>query len=174
MKRGTEDVRLPSSGHKNIVRVDHPAKNQFGWFVRVQFSGQRRSKFFADAAFESKQKALDAAIAFRSECETDLGRPRTDRSISSRTARNTSGIVGVRRAVKRDVRADGTENVREYYEASWSPRPRKLVRKFFSISELGERRARLAACRWRREREREAFGKPITANWAESVTSIIS
>ena len=38
-----------------------------GWNVRMTVSGKRRSRFFADAKYDGKKKALAAAKAYRDE-----------------------------------------------------------------------------------------------------------
>jgi hypothetical protein len=61
-----------------ISRVERPTKHTFGWFVRVQFGNQVRSKFFSDRTHGGRDAALEQAIRFRDRAERDLGKPRTD------------------------------------------------------------------------------------------------
>lgn len=162
------------SGHKGVSRIDQVSKNHHGWYVRVRYNGTTVSKFFRDGLYGNRDKALKAAVAFRNETEKELGKPRTDRTILPMTTRNTSGVVGVRRRVRGRKPVNGEQSFAAYYEACWSPRPGKLQRKLFSVDQLGERGAFLAACAFRREREREMLGGEIRANWAAAAAKILS
>lgn len=90
---------MAKSGHKGICRIDQPPRNTFGWYVRVTFNQTTRRKFFSDKASGSKRKALEAAIKYRNEVEKEVGRPRTDRLVSSGSGRNESGVTGVVSAI---------------------------------------------------------------------------
>ncbi len=160
---------MAKSGHKGISRIDQETRNHHGWYVRVTFGGNKHSKFFSDSKHGGSKPALDAAVAHRDQIEREFGKPRTDRQVAPKTARNTSGVVGVRRRSRRLVDGDG---LREYFEVSWNPWPGKVCRKMFSISELGERQAFLQACAFRRQKERETFGGEVKGNWAGSLSTI--
>ena len=165
---------MAKSGHKGISRIDQEARKHYGWYVRVTFGGQKHAKFFSDAKHGGKLAALDAAVEHRNQIEREFGKPRTDRQVAPKTARNTSGVVGVRRR-QRALAGDGpTREVREYYEVSWNPWPGKVCRKMFSITELGERQAFLAACAFRRKKERETFGAEVKGNWVGSLAAVLS
>jgi hypothetical protein len=162
---------MAKSGHKGISRIDQEARNHHGWYVRVSFGGQKHSKFFSDGKNGGKAAALEAAIAHRDKIERQFGKPRTDRLVAPKTGRNTSGVVGVRRR-QRSLVTEG--EVREYFEVSWNPWPGKVCRKMFSITELGERQAFLAACSFRRQKEREMFGAEVKGNWVDSLATVLS
>src|SRR5262245_52059340 len=67
--------------HKNLTRIDHPAKRTHGYFVRIQWKGERRAKFFSDGVYGDRLAALDAALEWRNATEAELGKPRTDRQV---------------------------------------------------------------------------------------------
>lgn len=166
---------MAKSGYKGISRIDQPSKNHHGWYVRVTFGAERRSKFFSDVKHGGRENALKAAVEHRDALERELGKPRTDRQIAPKTVRNSSGVVGVRRRTRKLAGGgEGKENLREYYEVSWTPWPGKVCRKMFSITEMGERRAFLAACAFRRQKERETLGGEIKGNWVGSLSTILT
>ncbi len=145
-------LRPKTTKHKGITRIDHPAKRTFGYFVRVTWNKQRRSKFFSDSVYGDRLAALSAALEWRNEAERELGKPRTERQVIG-VSRTSTGIVGVRRTVK-----DG----REVYEATWREGGR-IRRTSYSIAKHGERRAlslaRRARERYERIRQRAPAGE---------------
>jgi hypothetical protein len=136
--------------HKNITRIDHPDKHTFGYFVRIQWNGERRAKFFSDKAYGDRLAALDAALEWRNKTEKELGKPRTERQVVGKT-RSSSGVVGVRKR---------KEGHTEYYEATWVSTVGKLHRTRFSISKYGEKRALQMARRVRQLGERQRHHTP--------------
>jgi hypothetical protein len=162
---------MAKSGHKGISRIDQEDRNHHGWYVRVSFGGQKHAKFFSDAKHGGGESALVAAVAHRDQIEKEFGKPRTERQVAPKTARNTSGVVGVRRRTRTVARG---EEIREYYEVSWNPWPGKVCRKMFSITHLGDRQAFLAACAFRRQKERETFGGEVKGNWVASLPTILA
>lgn len=163
------------SGYKGVSRIDQAAKNHHGWYVRVRHDGVTDSRFFNDSKHGGKRKALAAAVAYRDAAEKAIGKPRTDRTILPMTARNTSGVVGVRRRER--ARRPGSKvsaAPAAYYEACWSPAPGKLSRKLFSVEKLGERDAFLAACAHRRQMERDLLGSELKENWAAAAPTILA
>lgn len=142
-------LRPKTTKHKGITRIDHPAKRTFGYFVRVTWNKQRRSKFFSDSVYGDRLAALGAALEWRNEAERELGKPRTERQVIG-VSRTSTGIVGVRRTVK-----DG----REVYEATWRDGNR-IRRTSYSIAKHGERRALALARRAREKYERQRQRTP--------------
>ena len=142
-------LRPKTTKHKGITRIDHPAKRTFGYFVRVTWNKQRRSKFFSDSVYGDRLAALGAALDWRNEAERELGKPRTERQVIG-VSRTTTGIVGVRRTVK-----DG----REVYEATWREGNR-IRRTSYSIAKHGERRALSLARRAREKYEKARHRMP--------------
>lgn len=142
-------LRPKTTKHKGITRIDHPTKRTFGYFVRVTWNKQRRSKFFSDSVYGDRLAALAAAIEWRNATERELGKPRTERQVIG-VARTSTGIVGVRRTIK-----DG----REVYEATWRDGNR-IRRTSYSIAKHGERRALALARRAREKYERQRQRTP--------------
>ncbi len=143
-------LRPKTTKHKGITRIDHPAKRTFGYFVRVTWNKQRRSKFFSDSVYGDRLAALAAAIEWRNATERELGKPRTERQVIG-VSRTSTGIVGVRRTIK-----DG----REVYEATWRDGNR-IRRTSYSIAKHGERRALALARRAREKYERMRQRTPV-------------
>lgn len=143
-------LRPKTTKHKGITRIDHPAKRTFGYFVRVTWNKQRRSKFFSDSVHGDRLAALSAALEWRNEAEKELGKPRTERQVIG-VSRTSTGIVGVRRTIK-----DG----REVYEATWRDGNR-IRRTSYSIAKHGERRALSLARRAREKYEKARHRMPI-------------
>jgi hypothetical protein len=142
-------LRPKTTRYKGITRIDHPAKRTFGYFVRVTWNKQRRSKFFSDSVYGDRLAALSAAIEWRHAAERELGKPRTERQVIG-VSRTSTGIVGVRRTLK-----DG----REVYEATWREGNR-IRRTSYSIAKHGERRALMLARRARERYERQRQRTP--------------
>jgi hypothetical protein len=145
-------LRPKTTKHKGITRIDHPAKRTFGYFVRVTWNKQRRSKFFSDSVHGDRLAALAAALEWRNEAERELGKPRTERQVIG-VSRTSTGIVGVRRTLK-----DG----RAVYEATWREGSR-IRRTSYSIAKHGERRALSLARRAREKYEKARQRMPAGA-----------
>lgn len=143
--------------YKSISRIDQPRKHTHGWYVRVIFRDQRVAKFFSDRICGGKEAALAEAIAFRNATERRLKKPRTDRPVFGRSRRPGTGIVGVRRVIKRSQGRDGQRRERAVYEVTWSPAPGLVRRTSVSISRYGERGALRRALMLRRTKEREMY-----------------
>ena len=124
-------MRIRTVKHKNITRVDHDRSHTYGYTVRIQWQGERRSRFFADRTYGDRLAALFAAIDWRNATEQELGKPRTERQVLG-IVYSSSGIPGVRR-----IRIGNTD----YYEATWSTTAGKQGRTKYSISRHGEARA---------------------------------
>lgn len=138
--------------HKNITRVDHPASRTFGYNVRIQWKGERRSRFFSDGQFGDRLAALSAALDWRNATEKELGKPRTERQVLG-TTHSPSGIRGVRRV---------REGFTEYYEATWGTTAGKQGRTRFSIAKHGEKGALQLARKARQNGERARLRTPAT------------
>jgi hypothetical protein len=145
-----------SSGHKGISRIDSAKNNTHGWYVRVQYRGETHAKFFSDSAHGGQKKALAKAVRHRNDIEKELGKPRTDRTITVGSARNNSGVQGIKRINKGNGHA---------YEVTWSPVPGVIQRTTVSIKKFGENEAFRRAIRIRQQKERLYFGGLITQNW---------
>ncbi len=144
----------PPGKYKSITRIDHPAKRTFGYFVRVTWKKQTRSKFFSDRKCGGRLAALHCAIEWRDATEEQLGKPRSERVVIG-SARNSTGVVGVRRMVK-----EGSE----VFEVTWRKPGNRVGRTSFSIAKHGEERAFELAARERRRREEERLDSPRDAS----------
>lgn len=143
---------LEKAKHKDISRIDQDATNTHGWYVRVTFNGKIFCKFFSDKKNKSSEKALSKAIAHRNRLERELGKPRTDRKVVISRVKNNTGVVGVIRKIR---------NGKEIYEVSWNPTPNVVKRNYVSIERYGEEKAFLKACKIRKRKEKEIYGKAI-------------
>lgn len=137
--------------HKSITRIDHPAKKTYGYFVRVCWKRTIKMKFFSDRKHGDRLAALDAAIEWRDRTERELGKPRSERMVVGAHARNTSGVVGVRRRKK-----GGSE----VFEVTWTTEAGKIARTSYAIGKYGEKRAFRMAVSKRRLHERQRLLTP--------------
>ena len=136
--------RLPTA--KGISRIDDPGGHGVGWYARVRFRGKTHSKYFADASHLGTLKAFAKALAWRNEKERELGKPRTDRIVSSRAARG---------------KVTGVYQSKQSFVVAWSPEPGQLRREFVSISKYGRREAYRRAVELRRRHERAMHGRVL-------------
>jgi len=163
---------MAKSGHKGISRIDCPEKKTVGWYVRVRLGNVTKAKFISDHKNGGKETALKKAVECRNQLEQELGKPRTDWVIVGKNPRNSSGVVGVRRAVKKYKGKDGKIYLNEVYEVSWNAGREKRGRTSVSITKYGERAAFLRACAIRREKEQLMYGKPVVSKWANAISKV--
>lgn len=163
---------MAKSGHKGVSRIDSPEKKMHGWYVRVMFNKQTRSKFIPDRLHGGKEAALERAVEVRNEMERELGRPRTDCAVVGHNPRNIHGVAGVRRAVKKYKSKDGKVYFNEVYEVSWNAGRERKGRTSVSIRKYGEARAFRMACAIRREKERQMYGAPVEGKWAQALSKV--
>lgn len=159
---------MAKSGHKGISRIDSPQKKMHGWYVRVRLKNVTKSKFINDRAHGGKEAGLEAAVECRNQMERELGKPRTDWVVVGDNPRNNSGVVGVRRTVKKHKGKDGRVFLNEVYEVSWNAGREKRGRTSVSIKKYGERGAFLRACAIRRQKEQLMYGNAVVSKWAEA------
>ena len=163
---------MPKSGHKGISRIDCPERKTVGWYVRVRLKNVTKSKFISDSKHGGKEEGLKAALECRNQLEKELGKPRTDFVIVGENPRNNSGVVGVRRAVKKYIGKDGTVHLNEVYEVSWNAGREKKGRTSVSIKKYGEAAAFRRACAIRRQKEELMYGKPVAGKWANALSKV--
>jgi len=163
---------MPKSGHKGISRIDSPAKKMHGWYVRVRYNNETKAKFLSDKLHGGREEALARAVECRNQMEQELGKPRTDWVIVGHNPRNESGVVGVRRAVKKYKGKDGKVYLNEVFEVSWNAGREKKGRTSVSIRKYGEARAFRLACAIRRQKEQLMYGEPVTAKWANALGKV--
>lgn len=140
-----------------------------GWYVRVRFNNDTRSKFYSDKQYGGREAALLRAVEGRNDLEQELGKPRTDWVVVGGNPRNASGVVGVRRAVRKYKGKDGQVYLNEVYEVSWNAGREKMGRTSVSIKKYGEASAFRRACAIRRQKEQLMYGAPVRAKWVEAL-----
>lgn len=131
-----------------------------------------KSKFISDSEHGGREAGLERAIECRNQLEEELGKPRTDWVVVGTSRRNTSGVVGVRRAVKKYKGKDGTIYLNEVYEVSWNAGREKMGRTSVSIAKHGELAAFRKACAIRREKEQEMYGAAVVGKWAGALSKV--
>ncbi|WP_202976804.1 AP2/ERF family transcription factor [Candidatus Oscillochloris fontis] len=117
--------KIKSTRYVNITRMDY-AKSQ-GYFVRVRWKGEARSKLFSDSVYGDRLSALAAAIEWRDQMTKELGKPRPGAPPPANT--------GIHRRMR---------GGREVYEATWSVNG-KRGRTTYSIEKHGAKRAKALA-----------------------------
>ncbi len=117
--------KVKTTRYLNITRMDYP-KSQ-GYFVRVRWRGDARSKLFSDGVYGDRLSALAAAIEWRDRMNREMGKPKN----GAPPAPN----VGIHRRMR-----DG----HEVYEATWSVNG-KRGRTTYSIKKHGLKEAKALA-----------------------------
>lgn len=121
-----------------IARIDLPDQRTHGWQVRLQRRGIKYAKFFSDSACGDRHKALKNACKFRDQLVNELeDQARNQARICTRSARNSSGVVGVSKICINA--ANGASY--HFWQATWSPQPGKRCCVKFSIQRYGETEA---------------------------------
>ena len=106
----------------------------------------------------AKRRPCEKAVECRNQLEKDLGKPRTDWVVVGDNPRNKTGVVGVRRAIKKYKGKDGKIFLNEVYQVSWHAGREKRGQTSVSISKYGEQEAFRRACAIRRQKELEMYG----------------
>lgn len=128
-----------------IARIELAAVGSYGWQVRMQFRGQKFSRFFADRMHGGEERALIAARKWRDEQWLVLGMINSPRTCET-SSRNASGVVGVSRVVVRS--SSGVEY--HFWQATWCPSPGQRQSIKFSIKKYGDQMAYRLAIEARR------------------------
>ncbi len=127
---------MPQRTPKGLTRIEIPAKNTFGYMVRLSRGGRRVHEFFADAKHGGKQGAEAAARS--GYAKLSAAAPPVDsghRGVLTR--RNTSGKVGVRISV--GYGRPGSDAEYYAYEAFWTDKRRRYRTIGFSWNKFGEK-----------------------------------
>jgi len=128
---------------RNISRIDmfsNAGKSHGGWEVRIQRRGKKYEKFFADRQHGGRRGALQAAKVYRDEIEGTL-RPYTVKELARNpSVRNTSGVVGVRRALQVEE-TDEYIYTYTFWIAQWTDGKGKRKTRSFSVDKYGEEEA---------------------------------
>lgn len=130
-----------------IARIDLPSASTHGWQVRMQRRGVKHGKYFADRGFGGPRQAYEAARSWRNELVARLEAEEHAARICRRSARNSSGVVGVSRIAV--SAANGATYF--FWQATWCPAPgeRRCVK--FSVKRHGDRQAFRLAVAARKE-----------------------
>ena len=128
---------------KSISRIDQETRNTHGWYVRVSFFGKTFTKLFSDKKCGGKDISLKAAITWRDEVESRIGKPRTDKPIVT-VSKTSTGVVGVNH-----------DDSRNRYLVTWMKSNGKPGRTTVSIKKHGQKVAFARACKIREEKEAE-------------------
>lgn len=135
-------MNRPSST-PGICRIDQPTHRTHGFFVRVARKGKIHSAFFTDRKHGGKAAALVAAQQHRQQLLAKLGLPqRMSRRdwAEIRRRKGSSNVVGVQKVISRRGKQPLT-----YWKATWSPEPKVVRRKWFSVKKYGAREAKRLA-----------------------------
>jgi hypothetical protein len=150
---------------KGISRIDSGSTH--GWFVRAYKNGRTYSKLFSDGKWNGKESALEAASRHREVLAERLAKipakPR-GRRIVFRDSRNTTGVLGVSRSVKRTP----VGALSESYAVTWRPEPGLQKCTSFSINKYGAEKAFRLAVAFRLRKLREIHG-PAVARKLKSI-----
>lgn len=128
---------------RNITRIEQVSttgKPYGGWEVRMQRRRKKHEKFFADGKCGGKRAALQAAKAYRDQLEENLARLSVQELSESPSARNRSGIVGVRRATQKEE-TDEFLYTYHFWIAQWTDGKGKRKTRSFSVEKFGEEEA---------------------------------
>lgn len=140
------------SKNRNIIRIDIVSETRssqtHGWQVRILRQGKQQSKFFSDGKCGGKRKALMLAREYRDE--TLLTMPKFSRmeAIQRKTARNTSGVVGVHYSEANFRKRDKVYPTKSWV-ATWTLSPGVSRSRRFSVEKLGDEKAFKAAVKYR-------------------------
>lgn len=119
-----------------LARIDLPDQSSHGWQVRLQRRGIKYAKFFSDGTHQSPAHALNNARIWRNKLLTQLNSHDQTR-VCQRSSRNNSGVVGVSKVT---VSGPNGSNY-HFWQATWSPQPRKRQSIKFSIKRHGDHKA---------------------------------
>lgn len=138
--------------NRNISRIDTGSTH--GYQVRFMRRGYSYDQFFGDNAYGGKRKALQAAREFRDELEAEHPHYSRREVARIKSARNSSGTVGVHLTEETDKRWPNQPTYL-YWVAQWSPEPGVRKSRRFSVSKYGEEEAYRLAVNARRKGLRE-------------------
>ena len=106
--------KSPRRNISRLEKLNSAGQTVGGWEVRMQRHREKQSKFFSDSIFGGKLAALRAAKEFRDELEQEADKMTVEERSLRPSARNSSGVVGVRLHEQVDRRG-----AFEYHSWSW-------------------------------------------------------
>jgi len=80
---------------KNITRVIDKRKHVDGYYVRIQWKGEKYSKLFSITEYDSEDMALAHAKAWRNRKEQEIDKPRTERLVMGTARPTNTGEKGI-------------------------------------------------------------------------------
>lgn len=136
---------------KGVSRIDSGGTH--GWFVRVFRDTKVHSKMFSDGVNGGRDKALQAAMAYREEYVRQHPPDFAARRLKKRLQKNNkTGVSGVCETYGRSRSGEKMP----CFGVTWNPEPGKPRCKKFHFSKYGDREAALeAATEFRKAREEE-------------------
>ena len=139
----------------HILRVDNDKTHTYCWKIKIRRRDRVIYKYFTDALYGGKAKALKAAKAYRDALMKKISG--ADYAMWRRTKmrpNNTSGVVGVGRYIKSEKTG---RSLLEYplWEAYWVDADGKRRSKRFLVHQFGERKAKRLAREIRVEKMEE-------------------
>ena len=148
-KRITKDgpTRGLHADYRHITRHESTTKTAACWKVNLKRRSKYMHKYFPDAKYGGKEKALEAAQVYHDSLMSAASNP--DYMLwrrNKKTEANTSGIVGVGRYLIRYRKSR-----RLLWSAFWLDADGKRHTKVFLVSTHGERQAKALAVAARRD-----------------------
>ncbi len=138
-----------------ITRIDiFTKRGTHGWEIRVRRRDKNYNEFFSDSIYGGIKDAFEAAKEQLAEINKLITPYKRRENAIRITARNKSGIVGVRRG-KSVTKRNGKVWTTDAWFASGSPMPGKEKLRRFSVKRWGEEGAKEKAIAQRKQWERE-------------------
>ena len=133
---------------RNISRIETPTEGggvNGGWEVRLQRHYVRYSRYFADSIFGGKLAALRQAKIYRDDLEASFQKMTVADKAHHPSARNQSGVVGVRKHQQSDRRGDFVYHS-WCWIAQWTDGHGRRKTRSFSVEKHGDDEAFRLAC----------------------------
>lgn len=145
---------MKSSRLHCIVRIDvDRPRSQHCWEVKIIRPGNSFHRSFSDSKFGGRRKALEAAMKCRDrELKKRPAMTSYEQAIRPKSS-NTSGIVGVRRTVRKVRRGKRVWSYDVWVATGTPVSGGRTKTRYFSIGRLGPRKAKAAAIAQRKEWE---------------------
>ncbi|HFE64068.1 hypothetical protein B1H10_01870 [candidate division KSB1 bacterium 4484_188] len=141
---------------KGVSRIEQPEKNNYGWYVRVRYHGEIKSKFFADRKNGGRGKAFQMAKSwYKKEMKAiikKIGGKQTEEVgvpkgvVVTVNKRNNTGVVGIQKIVRKKA-----TKTYKAFRVSFKENGKNKTR-FFSIEKYGEKKAFEMARKFRVEK----------------------
>ncbi|MBU1059083.1 MAG: AP2 domain-containing protein [Proteobacteria bacterium] len=130
---------------KSITRVDQEEKTTHGWYVRIRFLGEIKSKFFSDKKNGGSQMGFKKALAWRNATEKKIGKIRSNKRLwTVPSSKSGTGVVGV-----------NFSKASNRYVVSWVNPEGQQKNTSFSVRKYGKEAAFIKACLLRQEKDQE-------------------